>query len=57
VGALVPQGWEGLAAAIRRFVDVGTSKFVVLPIVEPPSAAEWADHLDEAAAELLPLQT
>ena len=57
VEALVPQGWDGLAAAIRRFVDVGTSKFVVLPIVEPPTASDWEAQLDEAAAELLPLQT
>jgi probable F420-dependent oxidoreductase len=57
IESLVPQGWDGLAAAIRRFVDVGTSKFVVLPIVEPPTASEWEDHLAEAAAELLPLQT
>ena len=56
IGALVPQGWDGLTATIRRFVDVGTSKFVVLPIVEPPSAGDWEAHLDEAAAELLPLQ-
>ena len=57
VTQLVPQGWSGLIDTIGRFVDVGFSKFVVLPIVEPKSADAWADHLAEAAAHLLPLQT
>lgn len=56
-GQLVPRGWDALQATIRRFVDVGTSKFVVLPIVEPPSPDAWRDHLTEAAGVLLPLQT
>ncbi len=54
---LVPRGWSELQRTIRRFVDVGFSKFVVLPIVEPRSADEWVDHLGVAAGELLPLQT
>jgi probable F420-dependent oxidoreductase len=57
VSELVPQGWNELQSMIRRFVDVGFSKFVVLPIVEPRSADEWVDHLGVAAGELLPLQT
>jgi probable F420-dependent oxidoreductase len=57
VSALVPQGWNELQRMIRRFVDVGFSKFVVLPIVEPRSADEWVEHLGVAAGELLPLQT
>ncbi|MEY3566755.1 MAG: hypothetical protein RLZ19_769 [Actinomycetota bacterium] len=57
VSELVPQGWAELQRMIRRFVDVGFSKFVVLPIVEPRSADEWVDHLGVAAGELLPLQT
>lgn len=56
-GQLVPRGWEALQATIARFVDVGTSKFVVLPIVEPPSVDGWVEHLTEAASMLLPLQT
>ena len=29
---LIPVGWDALGATIKRFVDVGTTKFVVLPI-------------------------
>ena len=54
---LVPQGWNALTRTIEEFVAVGFSKFVVLPIVEPPSAAAWVDHLAEAATHLMPLQT
>lgn len=54
---LVPTSWDGLIATIKRFVDVGTSKFVVLPLVEPGGAEGWVDHLDEAADVLLPLET
>lgn len=57
VGRLVPQGWSALVRTIEDFVAVGFSKFVVLPIVEPPSAAAWVDHLAEAAPHLMPLQT
>ena len=32
---LVPTSWEGLTDLIGRFVDVGTSKFVVLPSSSP----------------------
>ncbi len=54
---LVPTSWDGLTATIKRFVDVGTSKFVVLPLVEPGGAEGWVDHLEEAADVLLPLET
>lgn len=57
VGRLVPQGWSALVRTIEEFVAVGFSKFVVLPIVEPPSADAWVDHLAEAAGHLMPLQT
>lgn len=57
VGQLVPQGWHALVRMIEEFVAVGFSKFVVLPIVEPPSATAWVDHLAEAATHLMPLQT
>ena len=33
---LVPVGWDAVIDTVKRFVDVGTTKFVVLPIVEPP---------------------
>lgn len=54
--ALVPASWDELSAAIERFVDVGTTKFVVVPMVEPATPDEWTTHLDEAATELLPLE-
>ena len=54
---LVPTGWDELADLIQRFVDVGTTKFVVLPVAEPDGVDAWADHLAEAATQLLPLQT
>jgi probable F420-dependent oxidoreductase len=54
---LVPVGWEQLAVRIAEFVAVGTSKFVVVPLQEPPGAGAWVDHLGEAAERLLPLQT
>ena len=54
---LVPAGWDALVDAIKRFVDVGTTKFVVLPVTEPPDADAWQAHLTDAADVLLPLQT
>ena len=46
----------GLAAVQRRIediIEVGASKFVVLPLDEP---ADWAAELETIAADLLPLQ-
>ncbi len=54
---LIPAGWDALIATIDRFVAVGTSKFVVLPIVEPRSPGEWVQHLVEAAPLVLARQT
>ena len=54
---IVPTSWEALAALIRRFVDVGTTKFVVLPVDEPTTTGAWSAHLGEAADALLPLET
>jgi probable F420-dependent oxidoreductase len=56
VSQLVPSSWDELRASIRRFEDVGTSKFVVVPINEPSDADAWTAHLDEAAEALLPLE-
>lgn len=56
VSVLVPHGWDKLAATIESFIEVGASKFVVIPFVEPGSPALWQDHLAEAATHLLPLQ-
>lgn len=54
---LIPQGWDQLMATIDRFVAVGTTKFVILPIVEPASPAEWVTHLEHAAPIVLARQT
>lgn len=54
---LVPRDWGELAALIRRFVDVGTTKFVVLPMDEPHDPEDWTAHLEDAAEALLPLET
>lgn len=56
VGRIVPSSWEGLTGLIEQFVDIGTSKFVVLPVDEPGSAEKWIEHLAEAADVLLPLE-
>ena len=54
---LVPNGWDELLATIDRFVAIGTTKFVVLPIVEPKDPDEWVAHLEEAAPIVLARQT
>jgi probable F420-dependent oxidoreductase len=54
---LVPAGWEQLLATIDRFVAVGTTKFVVLPIIEPATPDDWVAHLEDAAPVLLARQT
>ena len=56
VSELVPSSWEGLGRLIEQFVDVGTTKFVVLPIDEPRSADQWVTHIAEAADALLALE-
>lgn len=43
-----------LPALLDRFVEVGASKFVAVPLGEP---ADWADHLAEVADAVMPLQT
>lgn len=57
VTRLVPSGWKELKRLIGEFVDVGFSKFVVVPLVEPGSSDAWTAHLADAASQLLPLQT
>jgi hypothetical protein len=39
---------------IADFIDVGASKFVLIPVNEPD---DWPVELEEVAAELLPMQT
>lgn len=53
---LVPNSWEALRDMIRRFLDVGTTKFVVLPLDEPGDADAWVAHLGEAAESLKSLE-
>ena len=53
---LVPDSWEALQAMIDRFLSVGTTKFVVLPVDEPRDADGWVAHLAEAADALKPLE-
>ena len=50
---VVPVGWDALAGLVKRFVDVGTTKFVAIPLAEPD---DWEAHLTEGAEALLPLE-
>ena len=54
--SLVPTSWDELIAHVKRFVEVGTSKFVVLPLSEPAAESDWTSHLAAAADALLPLE-
>ena len=54
---LVPNSWAALTEQINEFVEIGASKFVVIPLQEPSTPSEWVDHLEEAAIHLKPLQT
>ncbi|HEX5366777.1 MAG TPA: TIGR03619 family F420-dependent LLM class oxidoreductase [Acidimicrobiales bacterium] len=49
---VVPQGMEALRHQLERFVAVGASKFVVVPL----DPLDWAAELDELAEVVLPLQ-
>ena len=51
---VAPSGIAAIRDTIRRFIDVGTSKFVLIPVTEP---TDWTAELEELAAELLPMQT
>jgi hypothetical protein len=51
---VVASGLADLQTMIARHIEAGASKFVVIPMVEPP---DWGDHLAEVANTLLPLQT
>ncbi len=54
LGDLVPDGVDGVRRLVRRFIDVGFSKFVLRPVTAP---ASWRDELDELADGVLDLQT
>jgi probable F420-dependent oxidoreductase len=53
IDELVPEGLDGLAGHIERWVAAGFSKFVVRPVAPP---ADWARELDLLATAVLPLQ-
>ena len=53
---LVPQGWDQLVSLLQQFIAVGASKFVILPVNEPATPAEWISLLEECAGVVLPLQ-
>ncbi len=44
---------DALAPLLERFIEVGASKFVAVPIGEP---ADWGDHLAQVADVVKPLQ-
>jgi probable F420-dependent oxidoreductase len=52
-GEIVPAGLDAVAKAVERFVEVGTSKFVLVPVVEPD---DWSTHLEAVAAAVRPLE-
>jgi probable F420-dependent oxidoreductase len=51
---VVPTGIDGARRQIERFIGVGASKFVVVPVEDP---ADWDAELTELADTLLPLET
>jgi probable F420-dependent oxidoreductase len=50
---LVPHGWDEARELVRRYVDVGLTKFVVRPAAP---VVGWAGFLDQFTAELRPLE-
>jgi hypothetical protein len=44
---------DGIDKTIGRFVDIGFSKFVLIPTVEPD---DWEAELDEVASIAKPLE-
>lgn len=54
---LFPRSWDALMATIDRFVAIGTSKFVILPMSEPAGPDAWVEHLETAAPIVLARQT
>jgi probable F420-dependent oxidoreductase len=51
---LVARGWAGVRALCERYLAVGFSKLVLVPLSEPKN---WDDELATGAAAVLPLQT
>lgn len=55
--SLLPIGPAGLRRVIESFVEVGASKFVVLPLEDPVTLGRWEELLAETADEVLGLQS
>jgi probable F420-dependent oxidoreductase len=51
---VIPAGLPALRTAVERFIGVGVSKFVLVPVVEPE---DWTDHLAAVADATLDLVT
>ncbi len=51
---IVPSGLTAIRQKLLDFIDVGASKFVLIPVTEPD---DWTRELEGLAAELLPMQT
>ncbi len=51
--AVVPRGLDGLRSSLEQMIEVGASKFVVLPFAEPD---DWTTELEQVAAAVFPLQ-
>jgi probable F420-dependent oxidoreductase len=51
---VVPDGIDGVRRQVERFIAVGASKFVVVPLVDPD---DWDAELHALADSLLPLET
>lgn len=46
---IIPNSLESVAAAIEAFVAIGTSKFVLVPLIEPSGPDAWTAHLEALA--------
>lgn len=50
---VIASGLDGLRTMLGEHIDVGGSKFVVVPVIEPD---DWDTHLAEVADAVVPLQ-
>ena len=53
VDDLVARGWNGVRELCERYVAVGFTKLVLVPLAEPKS---WDDELAAGAEAVLPIQ-
>jgi probable F420-dependent oxidoreductase len=47
--AIVATTWDALHRRLEEFVDVGATKFVIVPFAEPRGVDAWVTHLEAAA--------